>query len=366
MLPIRRPLFTLTLVILLSTWQALADELELTPDHPQRYTVVKGDTLWDISSRFLKSPWFWPRIWKINEQIDNPHLIYPGDVVVLRYVDGKPELVVLRNEKLPVVTQLPQEDEPQVEETIIDDKTVKWSPKVRSRPLEEAIPTITPDAIVPFLRETMVVSKNELERAGYITIGMDNRIALGNASKFYARGLGENEQEYYHIFRPGKVLRHPDSKEILGYEAIYLGSAKMVEPGDPAKMVITSVKQEIIPRDRLLAAPPRASLPYYYPRPPKIDVEGRILTAFNALSEVGPGTVVTISLGEREGMEEGHVLRVMRHIGSHKDPITRKRYALPDEESGLIMVFRTFEKVSYALVMQANYPIHIRDAVTTP
>jgi len=339
--------------------EARADVVQLKPDHPERYTVVKGDTLWDISSRFLKTPWHWPKIWKINEQIANPHLIYPGDVIVLRYVDGKPELTVLRAGQLPTVAAPP-------EAAPSDGRTVKLQPRVHIEPLKAAIPTISPDVILPFLSQPLAVDDKLLEEAGYITIGLDNRIALGDNSEFYARGLKSNEDEYYQIFRKGKAIVHPETEELLAYEAIYLGDARKLEPGDPSKLVVTLVKQEILPTDQLLAAPKSPPLPYYYPRPPKEKVNGRIVSALNAVAEIGPYTIVAITLGKREGMEEGHVLRIMRHVGRHRDPVTREYYNLPDEESGLLMVFRTFEKISYALVMDATRPIHLLDAVTTP
>jgi len=343
-----------------------ADVVQLKPDHPERYTVVKGDTLWDISTRFLKSPWHWPQIWKINQEIKNPHLIYPGDVVVLRWVDGKPVLSVERKDKETGLPSLPAPTPAPMVERRIDDRTVKLSPQAYSAPLESAIPTIAPNAIVPFLTKPLAVGKDELEQAGYITTGLDDRIALGDTSQFYARGLKEEAEEYYQIFRPGNPIRHPDTGELLAYEAMYLGDARLLEPGDPSKLVVTSVKQEIVPTDRLLAAPKKAALPYYYPHPPKTKVEGRIVSALNAVGEIGPQTVVGISLGTREGIEEGSVLRVMRHVGTHKDPLTRERYNLPDEESGLVMIFRTYEKISYGLIMTATRPVRLMDTVITP
>ena len=140
----------------------------------------------------------------------------------------------------------------------------------------------------------------------------------------------------------------------------------MLKEGNPAKLIVTSVKQEIVPTDRLMAAPKRASLPYYHPRVPDREVHGRILSAINGMREFGPTTIVAISLGEREGMQEGHVLRIMRHVGKSLDPLTKKMYKLPDEESGLLMVFRVYEKVSYALIMEADRPIHIHDSLRTP
>ena len=358
---------------------ARADVVALKPDHPDRYVVQKGDTLWDISTRFLKDPWRWASVWTINEQIKNPHLIYPGDVIFLTYVDGKPQLSVQRPEKFtpvePSATVDAMEPPPTATSAIEEPagETPSGMPVVRLRPrahaesIQSAIPTISPDAIVPFLTEPLVVGRTELESAGYVTIGLDDRVALGDGSEFYARGLKKNSTaEYYQIFRKGKALKHPDTGETLAYEALYLGDAKMLTPGDPTKLVVTRVKQEILPTDRLLEAPEKAALPYYFPRAPDKQVKGRILSAINGLREFGPSTIVAISLGKRDGMEEGHVLRIMRHVGRSKDPVTKRFYKMPDEESGLLMVFRVFDKVSYALIMDSDRPIHLYDALRTP
>ena len=359
-------------MILAITAPVSADVVQLAPNHPDRYVVVKGDTLWDISARFLKDPWRWASMWKINQQIKNPHLIYPGDVIMLTYdANGQPQLSVLRDEKAAPSTGTTPAPAPAVEPTDTSPapagmSVVKLSPKARVEALSNAIPTISPDAIVPFLTQPLVVGKHELENAGYVTIGLDSRVALGDGSEFYARKLGPNPAEYYQIFRPGKALRNPDTGELLAYEAMYLGDATLLKAGDPSKLVVTTVTQEIVPTDRLLAAPKRASLPYYYPRAPDKNVHGRILSAINGLSEFGPNTIVAISLGEREGMQEGYVLRIMRHAGKDKDPVTGQFYKLPDEETGLLMIFRVYEKVSYALIMNASQPVHLLDVVQTP
>jgi len=356
-----------------------ADVVALAPNHPDRYVVQKGDTLWDISKRFLKDPWRWASVWTINEQVKNPHLIYPGDVILLTYVDGKPQLSVMRDEQpAPVTTEAPLADvepaditpttaiEEPAGETPSGMKVVRLRPRTHVAPIASAIPTISPEDILPFLTEPLVVGRSELERAGYVTVGLDDRLALGDGSQFYARGLKNSGTEHYQVFRQGAALKHPDTGETLAYEALYLGDARLLETGDPAKLVITRVKQEILPTDRLLKTPEKAALPYYFPRVPEKNVNGRILAAVNGLREFGPNTIVAISLGKREGMQEGHVLRIMRHVGESKDPVTKRMYKLPDEETGLLMVFRVFDKVSYALIMDANRPVHLHDALRTP
>jgi LysM repeat protein len=366
---------------------AYADTVALNADHPDRYVVQKGDTLWDISKRFLKDPWRWASVWTINDQIKNPHLIYPGDVILLTYVDGKPQLSVQREEKFvpPPPTPAAPADVPQAvvepfATTAIEEpagetpsgmKVVRLRPKTHIESIAAAIPTISPDAIVPFLTEPLVVGKNDLLNAGYVTIGLQGRVALGdtlgNGSEFYARGLKHNNgAEFYQVFRPGGALTHPETGEVLGYQAVHLGDAKVLVHGDPSKLVITSIKQEILPTDRLFVAPEKVALPYYYPRAPENNVKGYIVGGTKALREFGPTAIVAISLGKREGMQEGYVLRILRHVGDSRDPVTHRLYKIPDEETGLLMVFRVFDKVSYAMIMDANQPIHLNDVVRTP
>lgn len=349
-----------------------ADTVALNPNHPERYTVVKGDTLWDISSRFLKDPWQWAQVWTINPQIKNPHLIYPGDVIVFTYINGKPALTLLPAEKLappaaaegqapgaPAAQALPPPPVPL--------GTVKLEPQVRAEPLKEAIPTISPEVIRPFLTQPLVVSRTQLEKAGYVTEGLDNRVALGDQSKFYARGLGKNPAHYYQVFRPSIPLKDPETGETLGYQATYLGDAELLAPGDPSKLVVTRVKEEILPTDRLVAVPEhQPPLPYYYPHAPKEKVHGSIIWASDAVNQFGPMTVVAISLGANKGMEAGDVLRIMHHTGKHLDPVTQRYYEIPDEQEGLLMVFRVFDKVSYALVMSASRSVRLYDTVRTP
>jgi len=342
---------------------AAADTVRLKPDRPERYTVVRGDTLWDIAARFLESPWHWPRVWTINPGIRNPHLIYPGDVIVLRYVDGRPELSLLRQEKL---TPGGGDRSGGTAGTGGDLRVVRLAPRVHSEPLEQAIPTISPEVILPFLGQPLVVGERELEQAGYITVGLDGRIALGNHSEFYARGIEGEPGEHFHVFRPGPELRDPRTGEVLAYEAIYLGDAELLRAGDPAKLVVTEVRQEILPTDRLVAAPPRPPLPYYFPHAPERPIEGYVIGAQNAVGEIGSYAAVALSVGRRDGVEEGHVLRVLYRQGRHTDPLTRADYALPHEESALLLVFRTFEKVSYALVLHATRPVNLLDLVSTP
>jgi len=376
----------LLLGLLIPSFSTLADELKLRDGHPDRYVVVKGDTLWDISAKFLESPWNWPKIWNVNPEVkstkdgtrvfDNPHLIYPGDVLVFR--NGKLVRETVAEVPTGETSATYSGEEPGVSvtreefgqrrklDTGYAGRTVRLRPKVRKESLDEAIPTIPPEAIAPFLNTPLVVGRTELKQAGYITVGVDERLIIATGSEFYARGLSDPHATDYKIFRQGSALKNPETGRVLAYEAIYLGEAKVVRPGDPAKMEIVSVKKEILPKDRLLVATAKQALPYYQPRPPKKNVRGFILASDDAVSEIGPNTVVAISLGREDGVEEGNVLRIMRHIGKQRDPVTKSSYKVPDEQSGLLLVFRSHEEVSYGLVMQAQRSIHLFDTVVTP
>ncbi len=338
---LRRILLTLAAALLVAH-SALAQTVTLKPGYPERYTVVEGDTLWDIANRYLDSPWQWPKIWRLNEKIENPHLIYPGDVLVMTMSQGEPQLQLLRRE------------------------TVKVSPSVREESLREAIPTVPPNAIMPFLTAPLVIEEGALDGAPYVTRSVNEAVMMGRGQRFYGRGFSDPDQEQYQIFRPGLPFVDPDSAEVLGHEAVFLGSAQLIRYGDPAKLEIVSSKEEIGPGDRLQPLSPDVRLPTYFPRAPDGPVRGRILRTVRGVAEVGPYDIVAISLGRREGIEEGHVLRVMRYVGTDQDPVTGEQYEIPDESTGLLMVFRPFEKVSYALVLNAERAIHLRDVVVTP
>ena len=332
---------TFVCALLLPAWVAAAG-VKLNPDHPQRYTVVKGDTLWDISARFLNDPWLWPKVWQANRQIKNPHLIYPGDVVVLTVEDGKPALRVLRRQ------------------------TVKLSPAIRTESLDEAIATLPPELIRPFLTQPRIIDRKDLPDAGYVVIGLDDKLLLGKYSEFYARGVNAQRDANFYIFRPGRQLIHPDTGEQLGYMLLYIGAARVLKAGDPTKLLVTDSEQEIVPRDRLLPAPQYTPIPRYLPRPPDKKVRGRILAILRGVREAGVGSVVAVSLGARDGAEPGHALRILRNAGARRDPVTGKSFSLPEERSGVVMIFRVFKKVSYALIMNATDPAHVGDAIETP
>lgn len=310
-------------------------KLELREDAPKRYVVQQGDTLWALANRFLKDPWRWPLIWQSNENVANPHLIFPGDLLVITGLDNL--------------------------------KVVRLKPKVRRSSLDRGIPAIPPNVIQPFLTSPLIVEPGELNQAGYVLQGIDDQILLGKYSQFYSRALADLEANQYRVFNVGQPLIHPDSAEVLGVEAKHLGDARMLKSEEGiSKMVVIDSHEDIRPGDRILPFDEFEPLSYFEPRAPDHDVEGWIIRAPQGVKEVGRFDVVIISGGSREGLEQGHVLRAMYRRSGRKDPVTGEFYTPPDESSGLMMVFRVFEKVSYALVMETNRQINIGDYYIKP
>ncbi len=320
-----------------------AQEVALNPDHPDRYVVKRGDTLWDIAARFLRDPWLWPEIWHVNPQIENPHLIYPGDVISLVYVDGKPRLVLERGRR-----------------------TVKLSPQVRELPLDEAIPTIPLDAIRPFLSRPRVLGEGEFEAAPYVVASADEHLIAASGMRVYARGVLGDAGARYAVLRRGQVYRDPDTGEVLGLEAIHVADAQVQRPGDPAVLVLQRSTRETLPGDRLFPVGEDRYTDNFLPRAPGRRVEGRIIAVFDGVSRIGQYQVVVLNRGARDGMEPGHVLAVHRAGETIRDPVRREKVTLPDERAGIVMVFRTFDRVSYALVMSATRSLRVLDRVRNP
>lgn len=323
---------------------AAADDL-LRADHPQRYVVQKGDTLWDISGRFLRAPWRWPDIWYVNPQVANPHLIYPGDELELVYVDGKPQLRLNRGPR-----------------------NVKLSPTIRSTPWDGAIPTIPIDAIAPFLSRPYVLNEGEAEALPYIVDFGSDHIIGGAGSPAYVRSLDTTDQKY-HVVRPGPAYRDADTGEILGYEANYIGTVHSTRAGDPATVFFNSTDREAVIGDRLVEVDDERPWTNFTPKPPAGPVEGSIISVLNGVSQIGQYNVVVIDRGAQDGIEPGTVLRVDQRGETIRDVVTpdsRDTVTLPDEEAGHLMVFRTFDRVSFGLVMDATRAIHVLDRVRQP
>ncbi len=375
-----RHIITLLILCCMSL-QANAQEIALKNDHPDRHVVVKGDTLWGISGKFLKDPWLWPNVWKLNrEQIKNPHLIYPGDVVFLDMSSGSPQLRLLR-------------------------ETVTLEPGIVVEPLDKAaISSIPLNAIAPFLNQPLVIEKDQLAASPRIIAGQDNRVVLSPGTRVYISNIAEGDALNWYIYRPGQTLIDPDTKEVLGVEATYLGDARITKYGEPASANISKAKEEIFTKDRLVSIGEEV-VTNFVPHAPESQISGRIIHVYGGVAEAGPESIVSISRGATDGLEVGHVLAINRYGRVIKDPeyqknadakpklkevnldITRDKdgmaivnfkkepqnlalepgmVKLPDERVGLLMVFRVFDRVSYALIMQASEPINTLDSVNTP
>lgn len=331
---------------LLISWGALAaDTVAVNPNHPDRYVVVKGDTLWDISGRFLRDPWRWPDVWYVNPQIANPHLIYPGDIITMTYVNGQPRLSLQRG------------------------STVKLSPQVRSTPLEGAIPAIPIDAIHQFLTRPYVMEQAELESAPYVVAFADEHILGSDNIKAYVRSIDTTDNKIFDVVRPGDAYKDADTGEILGYEALYISSSELLQPGDPATLMLKGMELETVKGDRLLPVTDDTPLNAFFPAAPKQEVNGSIIAVLNGVTQIGQYNVVVLDRGASDGLEAGNVLTIDHRGETIRDVVSKTRgetVTLPDEPAGMLMVFRTFERVSFALVMQASRAIHVLDRVHNP
>ncbi len=338
---------------------ARADEIPLADEAPDHYVVQKGDTLWAISKRFLKDPWRWPEIWGMNkDQIKNPHLIYPGNMVILERGPDGPRLRLAQG-----TAAVPAGSDGR--------PTLKLSPQARATPIDRgAIPSIPPRDLEPFLTRPLVIAPGALETAPKIIGGSERRVALTVGNTAYASGIQESMGEAWLIYRPGRALTSPGKEEVLGYEAIYLGDARAVAFGEATTLKIVNAKEEIQVGDRLVPAQKDVVISYA-PHAPSFPVEGNIIGLTGAVAEAGTGTVVALDRGENAALEIGHVLGVYRpglKIDTKKSWFDYKAKPLvaPDERVGLAFVFRVFDKVAYALLMDVQRPVFMGDAIRNP
>ncbi len=348
-------------------------ESELVANAPARYTIKRGDTLWAISSLYLKSPWKWPSLWGMNQsEISNPHLIYPGQVLVLTRSGGMAKLGLANGlEGLPEQKLLA----PPSEAALPDQKLL---PRVRSEPLlPSAIPSIQLGMLKHFLSQPLVVDNDIVQNSGYVLTGPENRVFTAKGDTFYARGLAPSADNIYQMYRPGKPLHDPDTGALLAYEAFYLGSAQVVRAGDPTQLKIMESKEEVSRSDRLTPNVREPDL-YAVPRAPAKAIRARVMSSYNGVEHAGNHMIVTLNKGRNEGLEIGHVLSVWRKGDRVVDldnapkgfwaQLTGEKtiVQLPDEQYGRLLVFRVFEKVAYALVMEATSPVKLGDSVTEP
>ena len=324
--------------------------IPLNPSHPDTYVVQRGDTLWDISRMFLRDPWYWPEIWYVNPQVRNPHLIFPGDVLSLVYVDGKPQIRSSRGETVAGGVE-------------------RLSPRIREESLADAITTIPYAAIAPFLSRGMVLERNEINDLPYVMAVRDLRLLGSAGNDVYVRGDVADVDTVYSVVNVGERLVDPDDGAVLGYEGVYVGDGRISRLGDPATLALVSSQRETRKGDRLVTRndPPPLQ---FKPRAPDRPVEGQIMHVVDGLSQIGQYQVVVINRGSRDGLEQGHVLSVWQagpRVADRFDPgLLGRKVTLPDELAGTLMVFRTYDRLSYALVMEAEGPMNNFDRVRNP
>ena len=345
----------LCLGVLLVASQAMADSIQLRDGHPDVYYVKKGDTLWDISARFLENPWQWPELWHDNPEIDNPHLIYPGDEIRLSWQGGEPRLTVNRDGNSR--TQLP-------------DGTIKLTPRARELDRDSAIPAIPMSAIQSYLKEALVVSREEIADAPYVVGGQDRRVVYGMGDTIYARDPDsqfENAPPRYGIYRVGEEYVDPETDEVLGYEARQIGLASITgHEDDMVTMEVVRSSEDIRVDDRLFPQPDRRVRAVLYPHAPDEKTTGHIIRFFDRINSVARKDVVVMNLGEREGMEPGHVLDIFQQGELVRDRQRDEMVRLPRTRSGSLVLFRVYEKVSYGLIMESLRPIYMQDIVESP
>jgi hypothetical protein len=360
--------FILPLFFSMSTW---ATEIAIKPNHPDQYTVVKHDTLWDISGKFLQHPWQWPQLWSQNQQIKNPHLIYPGDTIYFAMVNGKPRLSLSRNPQSQYATTciLREEDYKNGRKDFALTPDGKLKPCIRESELEQPIKLIPYHQIAKYLSSPKVVGENELNQNPYVVDVADEHIVAGAGDKIYVRAILDPAISEYMIYRSGDTFIDADTHETLGYEAKYIAGATLQQIGDPATLSINKSSSEIRLGDRVLPYIDDEINLNYFARPPEHPIRGSIISVLDGVAQIGINNVVVIDKGRFDGLLPGHELDIYQNGAITRDPyssVKNDSVKLPDELAGMLMVFRTFDRVSYALVMEARGALHVLDRVQTP
>ena len=326
----------------------------INPNAPDSYVVKRGDTLWGIAKVFLRDPWYWPEIWQVNPQVQNPHLIYPGDTLRLVYIEGRPTITLQRGDAARVV------------------------PRIRSEPLEGAVTTIPYETVAAFMSKPSVLAKEQIKDAPYVLATRDRHVVMANGDTVYARGFSAPVElgTHYNIVRVGDALRDPDDNRIVGYDGIFTGAGHVTRGGDPTTLIMTESARETEPGDKLFAGGVDVPLDFI-PSPPKIRTSGRIMAVSNGVTVIGQYEVVVINRGSADGLAPGNVLAVFQAGEVIPDTANKgflnegsrlgaKKVRLPDERTGTFMVFKTFDHLSYGLIMEASDVIRVADLVENP
>ena len=318
-----------------------ADSIKVRADHPGDYVVKKGDTLWDISSKFLDNPWQWPEIWHQNRQIDNPHLIFPGNILSLTYVDGQPRIIKQGGE-------------------------VRLSPKVRYEEMSEPVPVVRMKDIRNFMEDTRIVTREELDSAGYVLEGKDGRIINGVNDIIYAKLPSSFDGSEVGIYRETRVHRDPETGENLGLEALTVATARLVSmDGDVGTFEVVKSNEEIRRGDVLLSPESDGVPDSLTPKAPEVSIDGQMIAVPNGVTQIGKYNVVVINRGSEDGLSNGDILRILKSGNTVRDPRGGDPIKLPDEEAGLMIVFKNYEKLSYGMVLKASEPLSVGDKVSS-
>ena len=323
--------------------EAAPNRVPLAEGHPDEYVVQDGDTLWDIAATFLRDPWFWPEVWHVNPQIDNPHLIFPGDTLSLVYVGGQQRIT-----------------------TTMRGATYRVSPAARPTQLSEAVASIPYEKVSSFLSKGLVIEKGQAKKLPYIVATRGDHMIAAAGNSIYVRG-GEPAQPgtRYSVVHVGDELVDPDDNDVVGYQGIYVGEGILARGGDPATIALTDTNREALEGDRLI--PETVDIPLnFFPKAPDTAVDGRIISVVDGVSMIGQYQVVVLNRGARNGLAPGDVLSVFQAGEKVRDRVEGGTVKLPDEEAGTVMVFKVYDRIGYGLVMEATLPIHVLDAVRNP
>lgn len=321
----------------------VAEPTPLSPSAPNEYVVQVGDTLWDIADAFLNDPWFWPEIWFVNPEIENPHLIYPGDVLGLVVIDGRERITNIRA------------------------STYRLSPQARVTPLTEAVTSIPYEAIASFLTAGVVLEKGEAESLPYLVASRGDHLVAAAGNEVYVRGVDGSALAgtRFGVVKIGDQLVDPDDNKVVGYQGIWVGEGTMRRGGDPATVSLTSTAQEASQGDRLI--PESVDVPLnFFPKAPDSAIDGRIISVVGGVTQIGQYQVVVINRGANDGLMVGDVLTVYQAGRTVRDRFGGGNVRLPDEEAGTVMVFKVYDGIGYGLVMEATQALHTLDIVRNP
>jgi hypothetical protein len=338
-----------------SSSEAAQGGLALNPNAPDSYVVKHGDTLWGISKVFLRDPWYWPEIWQVNPQVHNPHLIYPGDTLRLVYINGRPTIMLQHGD------------------------AARVEPRVRSEPLEGAVTAIPYATVAAFMSKPSVLAKEQIKDAPYVLATRDMHVVMAEGNTVYARGFSGPVEvgTHYNVVRVGDALRDPDDgNRIMGYDGIFTGAGHLTRAGDPATLIMTESARETLAGDKLFAGGVDVPLDFI-PSAPKVKTIGRIIAVSNGVTVIGQYEVVVINRGAGDGLAPGNVLAVFQAGDVIRDTANRgflnsmsrlaaPKVRLPDERTGTFMVFKTFDHLSYGLIMEATNVIRVADRVENP